>query len=198
MDLRAHIESTGTIADIAAYLGNLPSHQRAGELLSLSKSSQRTLYLKALGSPPVEATDLLPEGLERGRGLCHHGFNSLPFLRSFEKHFCWSGDEIVGFNEASTRRLLGPGYFVCRPTDGAEVQRSAWVVDYFQVPRGDVPADWPTVVPNWRGLQVLVYHHTRDYLRKVCDGVLIGSAYKTVLGREFKLDSYFVLVRGAL
>ena len=64
------------------------------------------------------------------------------------------------------------------------------------MPRGAVPSDWPTVVPNHRGLQFFVYNKTRDYLRRVCDGVLIGSAYKTFLGREWKLDSYFLLIRG--
>ena len=196
MDLRGHIEGTGTIREIASYLEGLSAPERAGELLALSKRHQRTLYLKAQCADPVQASDLLPEGFEPTRGLRHHGRNTLPIFRDFEKHFAHTDGVIYGFNEGSTRRWIGPGYFVCRPAHGPELERSAFVVDYFQVPVGPVPADWPEVKPNWRGLQVLVYHKTRDYLRRVCDGVLIGSAYKTILGRELKLDSYFLLIRG--
>lgn len=195
MDLRSHIEGTGSISEIATYLEGLTGPQRVGELLALKKRHQRTLFLKAQCSPPVTAEDLVPSTLQDTRGICHHGKNSLPFLRDFEKHFARTDEGFVGFNEGSTRRWIGPGYFVCRPAEGTEAVRGAWVVDYFRVPQGPVPPDWPAVVPNHRGLQLFVFHHTRDYLRRVCDGVLIGSAYKTILRRELKLDTYFLLIR---
>ena len=71
--------------------------------------------------------------------------------------------------------------------------RGAIVVDYFEVPDGAVPAGWPPIVDNaWR-LQRLVYHHTRDFLRRVSAHVAIGAAYKD----ERPLDHYFVLCRQA-
>jgi hypothetical protein len=59
------------------------------------------------------------------------------------------------------------------------------------VPSGEVVAGWPKVVPNQKGLQVLVYNGTRDFMRKVSSSVTIGAAYKG----ETPLDHYFVLVR---
>ena len=67
------------------------------------------------------------------------------------------------------------------------------VVDYFQVPDGEVAPGWPRVVANdWR-LSRFVYHHTRDFMRRVSRHVSIGAAYKD----ERPLDHYFVLCRQA-
>ena len=59
------------------------------------------------------------------------------------------------------------------------------------MPDGPVAETWPAVVPNEQGLQRFVFAGTRDFLRKVVDGVSIGAAYKG----ERALDHYFVLVR---
>lgn len=193
MQLRDHIEGVGPIADLAAYLANLDPSQRWEQLAGLDKRHQRTLYLKAEGSRPVVASDLVgAEGLE----VVHRGKNSLRFFRDFEKRMVATDSGIWGFNEGATRRWLGPGYFRCRPCETPdERRRSSWVVDYFDVPDAAPLEAWPTVRDNGRLLSWFVYHHTRDYLRVVADGVLIGSAHKTLFGRERKLDSYFLLVR---
>ena len=69
--------------------------------------------------------------------------------------------------------------------------RGAIVVDYFQIPDGPVAAGWPRVVANdWR-LQRLVYHHTRDFMRRVSAHVTIGAAFR----EESALDHYFILCR---
>ncbi|MCA9566318.1 MAG: hypothetical protein KC656_00675 [Myxococcales bacterium] len=191
MDLAAHIESSGTIADIAAHLANLAPDARWASLAALQKRHQRTLWLKAEASRPVEAGDLV----EGDQPVVHRGKNSLPLFRDFEKRFVREGDRIWGYNEGRTRRFLGPGYFLARPTGAEESARAAWLVDYFQVPAAPPCPGWPEVRGNGRGLSFFVYHHTRDYLRVVGDGVLIGSAHRVVLGRERRLDSYFLLHR---
>ena len=66
-----------------------------------------------------------------------------------------------------------------------------WVVDYFKVPDGPVPASWPWVVPNWVGPQVLVYNGTRDFMRKVSEHVSVGKPWS----RLGELPFCFVLVR---
>lgn len=194
MDLRAHVSGPGTIADIAAYVHNLPPERRWEELASLGKGHQRTLFLKAQGSAAVQRDDLVAEA---GHVVVHRGRNSLPVFRDFSKPMVATDEGAIwGFNEGVTRRWLGPGYFRCRPCEGpVETGRSAWVVDYFQVPDARPTPDWPAIRPNSRGLSWFVFHQTRDYLRRVADGVLIGSAYRTILGRERKLDSYFLLLR---
>ena len=65
------------------------------------------------------------------------------------------------------------------------------VVDYFMCPAGELPTGWPEVVPNVVGLQRFVFHHCRDYLRRVSKHVSIGKAYKD----EATVMGYFVLAR---
>jgi hypothetical protein len=71
--------------------------------------------------------------------------------------------------------------------------RGAVVIDYFQIPDGPVPAGWPPVIPNTKGLQRFVYHRTRDFMRRVSTHVTIGAAFK----EEKSLDHYFILCRQA-
>ena len=55
---------------------------------------------------------------------------------------------------------------------------------------------WPApaiIKPNSSGLQVLVYHKTRDYMRRVSSHVSIGAAYKGESDKE--MGAYFVLCR---
>ena len=54
-----------------------------------------------------------------------------------------------------------------------------------------VPAAWPAVKANDRGLQVLVYNKTRDFMRRVSEHVSIGMAFKV----EKSLNNWFTLVR---
>ncbi|MEZ4317471.1 MAG: hypothetical protein R3F61_08200 [Myxococcota bacterium] len=199
MDLRANVQGMGTIADVSAYLTNLDPGRRWAELASLSKGCQRTLYLKAEASEPLSLDWFVSDDVPPHTGVRYRGKNSLPLFRDFEKPMARTADgRVYGYNEGVLRKVLGPGYFVLRETRGDEVSRGAVVVDYFQVP--DLAPDavapgFPPVKPNWRGLQVLVYHKTRDYLRLVAPGVVIGSAWKTMFGTERSLDSYFLLMR---
>lgn len=194
-ELADALDRDASLDAVAALVGGL-GPRRAEVLLALGKRHQRALYALAGRAWPVKAEDLVPPG-DPDTEVIHDGRNTLPIFRRFEKRFARSADGLIyGYNEGITRRFIGPGYFVCRPCEGEEQARSAWVVDYFRVPEGrPVPAGWPRVRANWWGPQVLVYHHTRDHLRRVAPGVIIGSAYKTLFGREFALDSYFLLVR---
>jgi hypothetical protein len=53
------------------------------------------------------------------------------------------------------------------------------------------PSSWPDVRPNDRGASFVVYRNMVDYLRRVSQHVLIGSATRG--GKE--LGSYFLLCR---
>jgi hypothetical protein len=116
-------------------------------------------------------------------------------IRRFAKPVCDlpGTDALGGFNEGLTRPLLGPGYFILRRSDPAYLDRGAWVVDYLQVPDGALVAGWPRVVPTstgWRPHR-LVYGGTRDYMRRVCEGVTVGLPWKG----EARLAFPFTLVR---
>jgi hypothetical protein len=197
-DLPARIlDPSIPIAEIARELDGLAPDARKSAVLSLGRAHQRALYDKAIESP-ARLADFVPEAVPALKTVVHQGRNTLPvpgpFAR-FEKRFCRGGDDapLYGFNEGITRPFIGPGYFVAKATEGhAEwAARGAVVVDYFEVPRGPVPEGWPPVVPNTRGLQRFVFHHTRDFMRRVTEGITIGAAYKV----EKKLDHYFLLVR---
>ena len=89
---------------------------------------------------------------------------------------------------------IGPGFFVGKKTAGnaAWEERGKVVIDYFEVPDSPVVEGWPKVVPNSKGLQVFVYHKTRDFMRRVSNHVSIGEAYK----KEKSMGVNFILCRG--
>lgn len=183
---------------IAAHLEALSESDRVAALDTLGRREQRTLYGKAAAAEPIDLSHFVP-GADVLVSLQHQGRNTLPLPgkhRRFQKRFCrpeGEGDRLFGYNEAPSRGLIGPGYFVAIPTAGQPhwQERGAVVVDYFQVPDARVCAEWPPVVPNTKGLQRFVYHKTRDFMRKVSDSVSIGAAYKG----EKSLDHYFTLCR---
>jgi hypothetical protein len=181
-----------SIEAIAAHLDALDHQGRLDALFAMRRADQRALYEKAAAAPPIDVSFF-----STGGPVTHHGKNSLPVptvFRRFAKVFAAAdGARLFGFNEGVLRPYIGPGYFVAYSTAGKpEWQaRGGVVVDYFQVPDGPVPAGWPGVVPNSKGLQVLVYHHTRDFMRRVSAQVSIGAAYK----EERAMGQFFVLCK---
>ena len=181
-----------SIGAIAEHLDALDHQGRLDALFAMSRSDQRALYGKASSSAALDVGFFSQAG-----PVTHHGKNSLPVptvFRRFAKVFAAAdGGRVFGFNEGVLRPYIGPGYFVAYETAGnAEwAARGSVVVDYFQVPDGAVDPSWPKVVPNNKGLQVLVYHHTRDFMRRVSAHVSIGAAYK----EERAMGQFFVLCK---
>lgn len=191
--------SSAGIADIAAALDALDHDGRVREMRTLGRRDQALLYDKAADAAPLDAAHFVPVE-EPLQPVHHEGWNTLPLgvatFKGFQKRFARpedGGARLFGYNEGATRGVLGPGFFVAYDCQdhATWAERGSWVVDYFQVPDGPVPAGWPEVRPNHKGLQVLVYNGTRDFMRRVSTTVSIGAAYKG----ETKLHNYFVLVR---
>lgn len=199
MQLAALIDDPGAAIDvIARHLDALDPATRRAEIDRLDRARQRLLYEKAAHAEPLDLSFFAGDAAPLAE-VIHEGLNTLPVpfkMRRFQKRFCRPADgdaRLFGYNEGPTRRLLGPGYFVAVPTAGRPhwEARGAVVIDYFQVPDGPVAPGWPAVVANdWR-LQRLVYHQTRDFMRRVSRDVSIGVAFK----HERPLDHYFVLCR---
>jgi len=194
----ALIDQKAPLDAIAARLDGLDHAARLAECRGLGRAAQRALFGIA-SADAVTLDDLVPPQVGARVEVRQHGTNTLPLpgaLSRFEKRFCrpdGGGARLFGYNEGSTRALIGPGYFVAVPTAGnAEWQaRGAIVVDYHQVPDGAVVPGWPEVVPNSKGLQRFVFQGTRDFMRRVSAWVTIGAAYKA----DRPLDHYFLLVR---
>jgi hypothetical protein len=188
-----------SLSAVAAYLDGLTGGERLAETRTLSRSQQRRLYRAAEHAAPLSLADFVPAGTAARVPVVHDGRNTLPlpgFLKLFQKRFArpeGGGERLFGYNQSPFLSTIGPGFFVAVPTAGrpAWEARGAVVIDYFQIPDGAVPEGWPEVVPNTRGLQVFVYHRTRDFMRRVSAHVTIGAAYK----EEKALDHYFVLCR---
>lgn len=185
-----------TIAEIGAWLDAMDHVGRAAAMSTSTKKDQRLLWEKAAAAPPMTQADFVPEHVPPTTAVPHVGRNTLPAFNSFKKVFCKPDDgseRLFGYNDAPTGWLIGPGYYVAHPTEGhpAWEARGSWVVDYFLTPDGPVPDSWPSVRPNHVGLQILVYHRTRDFMRKVSEHVSIGMAFKN----ESSLNNWFTLVR---
>lgn len=181
---------------LAATLDAASLPQRLEFLESLTKADQRRLWEAAADHAPLTVDDLVPADQPVGEPIVWHGFNTLPlprFGRRFRKPMVRLPDgRIGGYNDSPFTPFIGPGYFVTRACEAGEFDHSSVVIDYHQRPSSPVPASWPWLRPNWLGLQVLVYFHTRDYLRRISDGVVIGLATKYGKG----LGNWFTLVRG--
>ena len=197
--LAEYIKKEAPIAEIGAFLDSLDHDKRLAETRTLSRKQQRQLYEAAAQAPPLSLKHFVPSNRKDITEVIHHGRNTLPLpsgLKLFEKRFCRPTDgsnRLFGYNEGATRKLIGPGYFVMISTEGNSswAERGSLVVDYFQVPDSSVVPDWPQVVPNNKGLQVLVYNKTRDFMRGVSQHVSIGAAYKV----EKALGHFFILCR---
>jgi hypothetical protein len=212
MTLKAMLNDASVGIDrIAAHLDALGMEERVAEVFALGRADQRRLYDRAQASAPLTLDDFVPAGIAPLVPVRHRGKNTLPLLpalKRFEKRMCRPADgsaRLFGYNEnPPALKALGlVGYFVGletthEPAGQLELPESKkWrarggvVVDYFQVPDATVAPGWPRVIPNTRGLQYFVFNGTRDFMRRVSDGVSIGAAYKG----EHKMDHYFVLVR---
>jgi len=199
MRLADLIQDDAAIDDIAAFLDGLDDATRQQQVLALNKPHQKKLFAKAADAAPLTLDFFVPDDVDDGVAVRHEGLNTLPLPKKhkrFAKVFCKSPtpkERLFGYNDAPSGWLIGPGYYVAVPTAGNAdwEERGAIVVDYFKVPDAAVVEGWPKVVPNSRGLQLFVYHRTRDFMRRVSEHVSIGAAYKG----ETALNNYFVLVR---
>jgi hypothetical protein len=196
MSLREMTASpTTTITEIGAWLDGLSHEDRLAQMYTMGRADQRALWAKAAEGPGITRDHFVPAGVEARQEVIHHGINTLPIFRKFQKRFCHTADagEIGGYNEGILRPIIGPGYYVLHETGGNSdwEARGTLVVDYFMIPDGAVVDGWPRVKPNSSGLQVLIYNKTRDFMRRVSHHVSIGEAYKV----EKPLHSWFMLCR---
>lgn len=198
--LQQMLDSERTAIDeIAAFLDRATPEARLSAAFALDRAGQRALFRRAGTATPFTLDHYVPRSVANVTPVHHKGKNTLPLPgkhKYFEKRFARPNDgseRLFGYNQAPSRGLVGPGYFVAVYTkhNPAWAERGPIVVDYFQVPDGEVPGEWPKVIANAQGLQRFVYNGTRDFMRRVSQHVSIGAAHKG----EKALDHYFVLVR---
>lgn len=196
------IRGADAIDAIAAHLDGLGAEDREREANALGRDDQARLFEKAADAPAITVEHFVPREVPDLVPVHHPGRNTimtLPFFQGFQKRFARAADgsgRLFGYN-ASNAWFITPGYFVAYETSCHEgwPARGGVVVDYFQIPDGEVPAGWPKVVPNSQGLQRLVYHQTRDFMRRVSSHVSIGRASREDHKGDRILDYWFTLCR---
>jgi hypothetical protein len=175
---------------VAEIIESAGPEERIKLIRTINKKGQNRLWDAAEGSP-VDLEHLVPGSAGSGVEVIHSGKNSLPLFTKFEKRFCRTddGEFLYGYNEQSLRWLTGPGCFVAEHFDDF----ATIGVNYYKVPptEASLPAGWPTVRPNEKGITNMVYGKMVDYLRKVSDHVAIGRAWK----KGKITNNFFVLVR---
>ncbi len=192
MTLLQHLDAGAAPEALAAHLDALTHESRLEQVQALGRDAQRRLF------EAVSPRAALPlEHFVEGPMIVvpHDGWNTLPLPkvgRRFVKQMVRQPDgRIGGYNDAPLAWLIGPGYFRLRQTVGDEQRHGPVVVDYYQVPGGQLPTHWPMRRPNWLGPQALIYGWCHDYLRRVSEHVTIGAAHKWGV----PVGSWFVLVR---
>jgi hypothetical protein len=201
-DLHALLAEKAAIDRIASFLDALDAQERERQANDLSGREQRLLWEIAGDAPRLTAEHFVPRELAELVPVHHPGRNTIPvppYFQRFEKRFCRPRGErsrVFGYN-SSNASFVHPGYFVGYSTAGHEgwEGRGGFVIDYWMVPDEDVPDSWPKVVPNSVGLQKLVYHRTRDFMRRVSSHVSIGRASREDESGDVELDFWFTLCR---
>lgn len=209
-DLVALIQEKASIDAIATYLNGKTGAEREQEVNGLRRQSQASLFEMAADSPRIRLSHFVPEGTGELKAVHHPGRNTIAtfaHFQRFEKRFArqpGSTDRVIGYN-ASNAFFVTPGYFVAYETDAEFVgdktaewsSRGGVVVDYHQVPEvgSPVPEGWPAIIPNSQGIQRLVYHNTRDFMRAVSPHVSVGRASVEDAKGDRILDYWFTLVR---
>ncbi len=179
------------VAGLRTYLDGLDAATRLEATRQLRKKEQARLFEAVKGAKPITLDNFVPSGVGTMKEVIHDGRNTLPAFNYFQKRFVRppadSGktDELWGYNEGSTRWLVGPGYFLTHVSGPGEV-----VIDYYDTPPGK-PEAWPSIKPNSSGLSRLVYYRMHDYMRGVSEHVTIGRANRH--GKD--MDAWFVLCR---
>ncbi len=176
---------------LADTLDQMTDEARVAAVRGMGARLQARLWDLAAGRA-TSLDDFVPPEVAPATQVIHAGRNSLPIFNVFEKRFCrveGRDDALYGYNEGSTRPLIGPGYFVARFFP----ERGEVGIDYFQVPPADarLPEGWPSIKPNESGLQRFVFARMVDYMRKVSRHVTIGRAVRQ--GKE--TNNYFLLCR---
>jgi hypothetical protein len=175
----------------AAFDAASPS-ERIDAIRGFTPKIQRRLF-DACEGRKVTIEQIVPSDKGSLGEVIHHGQNTLPAFRAFQKRFCRPSpghapdnrSVLWGYNHQAMAGFTGPGYFVAYDdADKGEV-----VIDYRELPP-EKPDSWPEILDNKAKLGRFVYYGMVDRLRRVSKHVTIGRAYKAK-----PMSAWFVLVR---
>jgi hypothetical protein len=190
MDLRNLIDPHLDLGRLGTVLDEIGHQARLWSVYQFTRRDMARLWEATKGVHPITLDYYVPASTPPLVEVIHHGKNSLPAFNFFQKRFCNPGDPghkdmLIGYNHQPWSGVIGPGYFVARPSaEAGEVD-----IDYTMLP-GEKPDSWPPIEPNSsRGR--LVYHGMVDVMHGISSHVSIGRARK----KRGWMNAWFVLVR---
>ncbi|MDF1562566.1 MAG: hypothetical protein P1V51_05965 [Deltaproteobacteria bacterium] len=177
-------------AAIRSLLDGMNHAGRVHATRALPRRLQGRLFDLLAGGDPLRVEDLMPAELPAGSVVRHHGVNSLPLFRIFQKPMYRSEEGVVGGrNVQPWAWFTGHGYFVVTGYPEGDPEREV-LIDYTQLPPSR-PEGWPPIRSNGRLFSRFVYHRMTDVMRRASEHVTVGKAIRG--GEPF--GSYFILVR---
>ena len=191
LELKALLKTDDVDIDaIATLLDSMESDARVEAIRGLGKRHKYAFGTPAKDAQHPSKTWFQPQWVRPlrssmlGKTRCRSSVNLKRFCRV-------EGDDTIlyGYNEGPTRKVIGPGYFVT----SFDADRGEVGINYYDVPPEDasLPAEWPAIRPNERGLSRFVYAQMIDYLRQVSGHVTIGRAVR----KGKTTNNYFLLCR---
>jgi hypothetical protein len=191
MELRNLISPNLDLPRLSKVLDELGHAGRLWSVQRWTRGDMAKLWEATKGAHPLTLDDFVPPSMGPLVEVIHHGKNSLPTSKYFQKRFCKpkdpeAKDMLVGFNYQSWAAVTGPGYFVAHPsTDAGDVD-----IDYTMLPK-EKPEAWPPILPNSARLGRFVYYGMTDVMHGISSHVSIGRARK----KHGWMNAWFVLVR---
>jgi hypothetical protein len=168
--------------------------QRLEQIRSLSSRAQALLFERASGNGCTLFGDFVPSPLPPLAEVVHHGFNSMPLFRRFQKRVCrlpgHQSPTALGYNEQPMKAVTGPGYFVASEAQAPSGVQTV-LIDYRARLPEEKPAGWPSVLQNNQRLSRFIYFGTQDWMWRVSAHVTIGRARR----ERGWMDNWFVLCR---
>jgi hypothetical protein len=187
MNWETWFSETGVeVAGLAKHLDEMNHLERLDAVRTLPRAQFKPLFGAVEGALPIDLEHFVPANTPVHRPVRHHGVNTLPFFRFFEKPTYKSEDGCVGGrNVQFWSWLTGPGYFQMQSSGEHEVH-----FDYARLPDSH-PTNWPAVRSNRSGFSFFVFRDLLDVVRRVSEHVVVGQAFR---GKS-DLGQYFILVR---
>ena len=186
------VDSGATAHTLSEMLESMSVAERVAAATAVRGNQVRQLYELVRDGATTKLEDIVPASTMAGSTVVFEGRNSLPAFSRFQKRFTRTADGLVfGYNHQPLRvagALTGPGYF--RVVDADNAHPGELLFDYTKPPPFE-PEGWPAYRPNDMGGSRFVFMDLHDYVRKVADGVVVGSAFRH--GED--QNAYFVLVR---
>ncbi len=173
------VVARASASDISDFLNKVNCAKRVEMVMALRGALVGRLFDLVADAEPLKLDDIVPPTTPAGASVLFEGRNSLAAFSRFQKRFTRTADGLIfGYNHQPlplVGALTGPGYF--RVVVADDFHAGQLLFDY-TIPPPFEPDGWPAYRRNECRASRFVFMDLKDYVRKVADGVMVGSAFK--------------------